>query len=182
MSLRAYARIWPVALLLFGAQPARAEFNPQGRIKKQKPAAHPSAAQPGAQPKPARPAAGTAQATAGTAQAAPDTQGPSNAALIQRYTALVLAQPGADFPLQRLLELYRERDGRLDAGPDRAWAPAFQTWRSYLVMAFMIGLGVALRHSSAPRVVLAVIYEAIGGGLLIGAYVYLRRILQKSPA
>ncbi len=28
---------------------------------------------------------------------------------------IVLSQPGADFPLQRLLELYRERDGKLDA-------------------------------------------------------------------
>ena len=35
--------------------------------------------------------------------------------MIQRYTGIVLAQPGADFPLQRLLELYRERDGKLDA-------------------------------------------------------------------
>ena len=44
----------------------------------------------------------------------PDGKGPSSEALIQRYTGIVLAQPGADFPLQRLLELYRERDGKLD--------------------------------------------------------------------
>jgi tetratricopeptide (TPR) repeat protein len=35
--------------------------------------------------------------------------------LIARYTAIALAQPGADFPLQRLAELYRSRDGKLDA-------------------------------------------------------------------
>jgi tetratricopeptide (TPR) repeat protein len=34
--------------------------------------------------------------------------------LIARYMGIVLAQPGADFPLQRLIELYRERDGKLD--------------------------------------------------------------------
>ena len=34
--------------------------------------------------------------------------------MIKRYTGVVLAQPGADFPLQRLIELYRERDGQLD--------------------------------------------------------------------
>ena len=39
--------------------------------------------------------------------------GPSNAALIARYTAIVLAQPGSPFPLQRLAQLYRERDGNL---------------------------------------------------------------------
>ncbi len=44
---------------------------------------------------------------------APDAQTP--AALIERYTKVVLAQPGAAFPLQRLAQLYRERDGKLDA-------------------------------------------------------------------
>lgn len=60
-------------------------------------------------------------------------QGPSNDALIKRYLGIVLAQPSAAFPLRRLAELYRERDGKLDklidelnqritaAGPD-AWA------------------------------------------------------------
>jgi tetratricopeptide (TPR) repeat protein len=34
--------------------------------------------------------------------------------LIERYTAIVLAQPGVEFPLQRLAQLYRERDGNLE--------------------------------------------------------------------
>jgi hypothetical protein len=68
---------------------------------------------------------------------------------------------------------------RIEAGPDRAWAPAFQNWRSYLIMLFMMALGVALRLSPIPRVVLAVVYEAIGGGLLLGAFVYARRFLNK---
>ena len=34
--------------------------------------------------------------------------------LIARYTSLVLARPGEAFPLDRLVELYRERDGNLD--------------------------------------------------------------------
>ena len=38
---------------------------------------------------------------------------PSQAALIARYTRVVLTQPGAAFPLQRLAQLYRERDGNL---------------------------------------------------------------------
>jgi len=36
---------------------------------------------------------------------------PSVGALIERYVKVVLAQPGAPFPLQRLAQLYRERDG-----------------------------------------------------------------------
>jgi tetratricopeptide (TPR) repeat protein/HEAT repeat protein len=35
--------------------------------------------------------------------------------LIERYTKIVLAQPGSPFPLQRLSQLYRERDGNLTA-------------------------------------------------------------------
>ncbi|MDP8999549.1 MAG: tetratricopeptide repeat protein [Myxococcota bacterium] len=38
---------------------------------------------------------------------------PSPALLVERYTRIVLSQPGASFPLQRLLQLYRERDGNI---------------------------------------------------------------------
>ena len=37
------------------------------------------------------------------------------AQLIARYTAVALAQPSSPFPLQRLAQLYRERDGNLRA-------------------------------------------------------------------
>ncbi len=33
--------------------------------------------------------------------------------LIDRYTKVVLSQPGSPFPLQRLAQLYREKDGSL---------------------------------------------------------------------
>jgi hypothetical protein len=33
--------------------------------------------------------------------------------LIDRYTKIVLQQPGAPFPLQRLAQLYRDRDGNV---------------------------------------------------------------------
>ncbi|HEY0467974.1 MAG TPA: tetratricopeptide repeat protein, partial [Polyangiaceae bacterium] len=121
MRARAYARFWPVAVLFFAGH-VRAEFNPQGRSKKPKPAVHAPTAP--ARPKPAPGTSGPSAApTAPAAPAAasetskrdkPEVKGPSNEALIQRYTGIVLAQPGADFPLQRLLELYRERDGKLD--------------------------------------------------------------------
>ena len=123
MSLRAYARFWPVAVLLFAGHTARAEFNPQGRSKKPKPAAHPAPKVP-TRPKPAAGTSGPAAAPTPAPPTSPsetskrdrpDAKGPSSEALIQRYTGIVLAQPGADFPLQRLLELYRERDGNSNA-------------------------------------------------------------------
>jgi len=123
VSLRFVARVWPVALLLFAGHAAHAEFNPAGRSKKPKPAVHPAAPNAGT-PKPATspgPAAAATRAPAPTPTSEapkrdqPEPKGPNSEALIQRYMGIVLAQPGADFPLQRLLELYRERDGKLDA-------------------------------------------------------------------
>ncbi|MFZ5897281.1 MAG: tetratricopeptide repeat protein [Myxococcota bacterium] len=110
-----------VVLLLLDAAPAAAQFNPQGRGRKPK-AGAPAPAKPagGAKPKP-RSAAPTEKSEPSVApsEAAPpkkpEAQSPSQDALIARYTAIALAQPGADFPLQRLSELYRARDGKLDA-------------------------------------------------------------------
>ena len=109
-----------VALVLAQAPSAEAQFNPQGRSKKGKPKAKPPKAgpqpsKPGpAAAKPPKPAP-DAEPSAGTP--APETKptGPSQEALIARYLGAALAQPGSDFPLQRLAELYRERDGKLDA-------------------------------------------------------------------
>jgi tetratricopeptide (TPR) repeat protein/HEAT repeat protein len=55
----------------------------------------------------------------GSPQAAPIPKGPagqapgSPEALIERYTRIVLSQPGAAFPLERLAQLYRDRDGNI---------------------------------------------------------------------
>ncbi len=81
------------------ARVARADdFDPRGRH-------HPPAHPPG-------PAGPHPPAPHGPAGPAP---GVSPAVLLERYTKIVLAQPGAPFPLQRLAQLYRDRDGKLDA-------------------------------------------------------------------
>ena len=76
---------------------ASAQFNPFGR-KKPHPGHHPGTHHPVHHP----------------AKPKPEHKGPGTDALIARYTGIVLAQPGAQFPLQRLAELYRQRDGNLD--------------------------------------------------------------------
>lgn len=97
-------RTWLVGVaclsLLVSTRPAEADFNPRGRQRKPTPKAKPTVPSPpkNTPPTAARPAA----------QRSPE-------ALIARYTGLVLQQPGAAFPLQRLSELYRERDGNVDA-------------------------------------------------------------------
>ncbi|KYF97073.1 hypothetical protein BE18_08815, partial [Sorangium cellulosum] len=65
--------------------------------------------------------------------------GPSNDALIARYTAIVMSQPSAPFPLQRLAQLYRERDGNLkklvEEFERRAAQPGADAWASKVVLA-----------------------------------------------
>ena len=53
---------------------------------------------------------------------------------------------------------------------------AFQAWRSYLIIIFMIALGIMLRNSPIPRHFLAVIYTTIGGALFLSSFHFYRRI------
>jgi cellulose synthase operon protein C len=103
-----------VALLI--APPADAQdFDPRGR---KKPGGKPTApggrpAQPGGRP-PAPGGRPTAPAPGG--RPAPGTNpdvGQSQTVLIDRYTKIVISQPGSPFPLQRLAQLYRDKDGNL---------------------------------------------------------------------
>lgn len=94
----------PAALLLafastcFSAGVEAGDFNPAGR--RQRPVQPPASKTPSArQPRRTPPA--------------PEKASPE--ALIQRYLAILERDPGAEFPLTRLAQLHRERDGNLDA-------------------------------------------------------------------
>jgi cellulose synthase operon protein C len=111
-------RLLGAGLLLLWTGTATAQFNPHGRTKKPRPtpgaAKRPGAAAPARAPDraPTTPRAG-ASASA-PASKAPDRKQAERGALILRYLGAALAQPGAEFPIQRLMELYRERDDNLD--------------------------------------------------------------------
>ena len=103
-ALRFRTLVWSAsALLLCGT--AAAQFNPEGRRKAKPPTS--TATNRRATP----PQSSGAKAEKGDAL---PSKGPSTEALIARYRAIVLAQPSAPFPLERLSELYRQRDGNLD--------------------------------------------------------------------
>ncbi len=73
---------------------------------------------------------------------------------------------------------------RLSLLPERACFFAFQAWKSYAIIAFMILLGITLRHSAIPRYYLAVVYITIGGALFLSSFLYhirLWRILCPRP-
>ena len=65
---------------------------------------------------------------------------------------------------------------RLSLLSDKCCIFAFQAWKNYLIIIFMIMLGMALRNSPIPRHFLAVIYAAIGGALFISSFHFYRCI------
>jgi hypothetical protein len=73
----------------------------------------------------------------------------------------------------------RKNIARIEGKRDRVCVFAFQAWRGYLLVAFMIALGVTLRHSPLPRPLLAFLYLGIGGGLVGGSVRYYRRALSE---
>lgn len=73
--------------------------------------------------------------------------------------------------------LARKNVARLLSAPQLACVFGFQPLKSYLIMAAMILLGVALRHSVIPKPELAVIYLAIGGALLLASFSYYHNLI-----
>jgi len=61
---------------------------------------------------------------------------------------------------------------RLCALPDKACLFAFQAWRSYLIIIFMISLGIFLRHLPIHKYFLSVPYLTIGGALFLSSLHY----------
>jgi len=69
----------------------------------------------------------------------------------------------------------RKNIDRIEQKPDRVCLFGFQAWKSYLLIAVMMMLGYALRHSNLPRLILAVVYSSIGTGLTLSSSLYFQR-------
>jgi len=55
---------------------------------------------------------------------------------------------------------------------ERTCVFAFQTWKGYLIIGFMIILGAILRSSPIPKPYLAIIYTTIGGAIFLSSFHY----------
>ncbi len=91
------------------------------------------------------------------------------ALIMRRFSFLKVAEKNLD----RIAEL-----------PTRPCIFSFISWKSWILVAFMITLGITLRHSPMPKEYLAVIYMGIGLGLLLSGLKYFRSlplIMLKSP-
>jgi len=64
--------------------------------------------------------------------------------------------------------------GRIERmGGEKAGLFAFQAWKSYPLIVFMIALGITLRHfTPIPKPFLAIIYTGVGGGLFLSSFRY----------
>lgn len=68
---------------------------------------------------------------------------------------------------------------------ERTCVFAFQTWKGYLIICFMIMLGAILRSSPIPKPYLAILYTTIGGAIFLSSFHYhsllWRLVVQKDP-
>ncbi len=160
-------------LVLVGLTAPAVAFNPAGRSKKPKPAATaPKAPKPAATPKPAVDKTATADPPAAKGE------GQSKEALIARYLGIALAQPGAEFPLERLTQLYRERDGNLEKLIAELAERAQKDANPYSAL---VALGGVYKKDSQPERAVASFEQAIGKepsnpiGLLALAHLFSER-------
>lgn len=65
---------------------------------------------------------------------------------------------------------------RLHSLLERASLFAFMPLKSYLMVAFMMALGMVLRHSALPRPYLAEVYTIMGGALFLSSIHYYQSI------
>lgn len=180
-----------LAAIMVALTPPATAFNPAGRSKKPKseqkapkPASKPAAGRPqGSKPDaPAPSGKSGADAAAGSA-ASPDAasgknDGPNREALIARYLGIVLAQPGAEFPLERLTQLYRERDGNLDKLVAELSARVSKDASPYSAL---VALGGVYKKDAQAERAISSFEQAIGTepqnpiGLLALAHLYVDR-------
>jgi hypothetical protein len=70
----------------------------------------------------------------------------------------------------------RKNIDRICLLPEKGCIFAFQAWKSYLIIALMIALGIILRHSPISKQYLAIVYMTIGGALLLSSLQYYRKL------
>jgi hypothetical protein len=70
---------------------------------------------------------------------------------------------------------------RIHKLPEWACAFAFTAWHGYLMIGFMMTLGIVLRNSPIPRIYLAVPYAIMGAILLAGSARFIKEYLTSRP-
>ena len=86
--------------------------------------------------------------------------------------ALAIGFLKGHFLLSRMARRNIERIIGLSPHKEKICLFAFQAIQAYLVILGMMAIGILVRHSSVAREVLAVVYLAIGSGLMYASIPY----------
>lgn len=69
--------------------------------------------------------------------------------------------------------------GRISTLKDRPCVFSFMSWKSYILVAVMVTLGITLRHSSIPKQYLSILYIGIGLALILSSIRYFRVLISQ---
>ncbi len=94
--------------------------------------------------------------------------------LLVSATGFVLALFIHHFGFLRLVD---KNLGRILPMKGKRCVFSFMPWKSYGLIGIMIIMGSLLRHSSIPKIYLAVVYLAIGTALILSSVRYLRYLI-----
>ena len=72
------------------------------------------------------------------------------------------------------LKIVDKNLGRISLMKDQPCVFSFMTWKSYIIVAIMMAMGILLRHSPIPKPYLSVLYIGIGLSLILSSIRYLR--------
>jgi hypothetical protein len=100
-----------------------------------------------------------------------EAQQPSTTAVVLGLLALLVAIPAWFLGFSHIAHTSA---GRLAALPARIGLFSIQSTRGWLMVAVMIPLGIALRHSAIPRAYLIPPYAVMGALLLAGSFGFFR--------
>jgi hypothetical protein len=82
-------------------------------------------------------------------------------------------------------KIARKNIKRLCLLTERTCVFAFQTWKGYLIIGFMIISGAILRNSPIPKQYLAIIYTITGGAIFLSSFHYYgllwKMVFRKDP-
>jgi hypothetical protein len=65
---------------------------------------------------------------------------------------------------------------RIQALPEKPCLFSFMAWWNYPLVAFMISLGLVMRHSPIPKSYLGILYVGIGCGLFLSSLLYYKSL------
>jgi hypothetical protein len=77
------------------------------------------------------------------------------------------------------LKLADKNLGRISFMKEKPCVFSFMSWKSYIIVAVMVTMGITLRHSSIPKQYLSMLYIGIGLALILSSIRYFRVLISE---